>query len=187
MIATIPTLPYADMYSDPPVHVITSVYVRNFPTAPQVKQSSPTSANQAATVTSYTTVDEFLQHYIRLIKIRSDASLWPEGAEGPSPVAIELANSVLSVLKSKGVPPTKVVASGEGGVGICFVSGEKYADIECLNTGEILGVTTNRRDRPNVWSIDENSSDVEKAALRISQFLDTRKTKKNVSGRSRNR
>jgi hypothetical protein len=73
------------------------------------------------------------------------------GAEPPNVAARNSAARILSFLKDAGVVPTKIVPSAEGGVAICFVSGSRYADIECLNAGEILAVTYRGKEDPNVW------------------------------------
>ena len=58
-----------------------------------------------------------------------------------SPQAIELARDFLgSVLASESAPtPVRVCASVEGGVGIVFQRGSRYADVEFLNDGSIVG------------------------------------------------
>ena len=58
------------------------------------------------------------------------------GASRPNEEAIESAGAVLGSLQREGLlVPTKLLASAEGGVGICFVEGSRYAHIEILNEG----------------------------------------------------
>jgi hypothetical protein len=97
--------------------------------------------------------------------------LWPEGTEAPSNVAIAWAHLVLQQLQTDGLLPTRVVASAEGGVGICFIDGSKYADIECLNSGAILGVTSDKRHRPIVWEVQQDAREIARAAQRIREFI----------------
>ncbi len=63
----------------------------------------------------------------------------------PSPQAIESASDFLgSVLASESAPaPVRVCASVEGGVGIVFQRGSRYADVEFLNDGSIVGGALN--------------------------------------------
>ena len=124
---------------------------------------------------------EFANHFDKLEAIEKDRSLWPEGADAPSDLAITWALAVLQQLKADNLPPTRVVASAEGGVAICFVSGNKYVDIECLNNGAILGVTSNRRDRPTAWEIEPSVSNLTRASLRIRDFLKGPPTEENAS------
>jgi hypothetical protein len=187
MTSEIATLPYMDIFGEPPVLSGMSTFGRYASATNRGWPAATANVHLSATVTRYFIVDEFSPHVQKLIAIESDEKLWPEGAEGPTQVAINSAWEVIGHLKSKGFPPTKIVASGEGGVAVCFVSGDMYADIECLNSGAILGVTTNRRDRPNAWEIDETPGGIEAATHRISQFLNSRAPKKNDSRGSRNR
>jgi hypothetical protein len=85
--------------------------------------------------------------------------------------AIEHARAILYKLESENIEPIKVTPAAEGGVAICFANREKYSDIECLNSGEILGVISNRRDHPIVWEIEPNADGVARAITRIREFL----------------
>src|SRR5437764_2133473 len=113
----------------------------------------------------------FDHHYIKLKVLGKDRSLVPEGAEVPTLTVQAMASVMLEQLQANQIVPTRIVASAEGGIAICFMNDEKYADIEFLNSGEILGVVSNRRDKPTVWEIDPSSRELMGAALRISQFL----------------
>ena len=114
---------------------------------------------------------EFAEHYAKLDSIATDPSLWPEDAERPESYAIGCASEVIGQLANDGLVPTKVVASAEGGVAICFVAGDKYADIECFNSGEMLGVISNKYNRPSAWEIEQNSDGIARATAKISCFL----------------
>jgi hypothetical protein len=114
----------------------------------------------------------FDHHYVKLQALGKDLSLLPPGAEPPSVNAQVLASVMLRQLQAADqTPPTRVVASAEGGVAICFVSSNKYADVEFLNTGEILGVVSNRHDTPIVWQIGQSPREFMAAAFRISRFI----------------
>jgi hypothetical protein len=127
------------------------------------------------------TQKELAPHYAKLKRIESDPSLWPAEAEGPSPDAVKWACLVLQQLESGALPPTRVVASAEGGVAICFVQGDKYSDIECLNSGTILGVLSDGRGRPTVWEIEPSPGAIAWAVDRIRFFLDSSPAAKDVS------
>jgi hypothetical protein len=114
-----------------------------------------------------------------LLAVKDKPSLLPDGAEKPSDYAIAWASAMLEQFLADELPPTRVVASAEGGVAICFVNGNKYADVEFLNTGEILGVVSNRRDRPVAWEVGANSAGMAGASARIREFLDARTTSSN--------
>lgn len=118
----------------------------------------------------------FAEHYAKLKSLLSDPTLWPHEGERPGEKAKNWAWLVLQQLGEDEFLPAKIVASAEGGVAVCFVEGDKYADIECLNSGEILGVISNRRDRPTVWEIEQSATGVASATVRISQFFRGGKT-----------
>ena len=113
----------------------------------------------------------FDHHYLKLKALGKDRSLIPNGVAPPEPATQTLASVMLRQLHAAELAPTRIVASAEGGIAICFVRGDKYADIEFLNSGEILGVASNRRDRPTIWSIDPGLRELASAILRISNFL----------------
>lgn len=113
----------------------------------------------------------FAEHALKLKELQTDSLLLPEGAEAPTDMAMEWAQLVFDQLIRAELLPTKVVASAEGGVAYCFVAGDKYADIECLNSGALLGVTTNKRDRPFVWEIDPSANGIVRACETVEQFL----------------
>lgn len=113
----------------------------------------------------------FANHYMKLRALEKNAELWPEDGEPPTAQSIRWASVVLQALQEESVQPTRVVASAEGGVAVCFVKGNRYSDIECLNSGAILGVTSNRHDRPIVWEIEQNSRGLAQACSRIREFI----------------
>jgi hypothetical protein len=129
----------------------------------------------------------FDSHFAKLLAIRNEPSLCPDGAEKPSEGAIAWASAMLEQLLVDEIPPTRLVASAEGGVAICFVNGDKYADVEFLNTGEILGVVSNRRDRPVAWEVGANSSGMAGASARIRDFIYAPTPAPNDSRRARSR
>jgi len=90
--------------------------------------------------------------------------------ERPADGAILMANRVVDTLLEVGLIPDAIVPSAEGGVAICFVKVDKYADVECLNSGEILAVTSSRGVKPNVWSLDPDSITPESIAP-LSKYL----------------
>ena len=116
----------------------------------------------------------FIAHIQRLESLTSLNQLWDEDYEKPSALSKELAGEILNQLEMQEFEPSKIVASVEGGIAICFMQGDKYADIECLNSGEILGVKTNRRDRPFVWEIMRNKDAISQATQTIKSFIGKR-------------
>jgi hypothetical protein len=126
-------------------------------------------------------------HFSKLKALRTDQSLWPEDAEPPSNFATTWTHAIIQQLQADNLLPSRVVASAEGGLGVCFVAGNKYADIECLNSGTILGVISNKHDRPCVWEIEPNARGFARASERIREFFLASKTSADDSQRSTHR
>jgi hypothetical protein len=180
MIATAATLTY-----DYPAEIV--AFVAGPETfRPSARYSIPSGANPATSEATPANADaaEFAAHLSKLRKLAIDASLWTD-AGPPSDLATAWARLVLDQLQSEKLMPTRVVASAEGGVGICFVDGIKYADIECLNSGTILGVISDKRARPVVWEVEQNARGIARATERIRQFIYPSKTGANAAKRPR--
>jgi hypothetical protein len=166
MTAEAATLSY-EMYMSPIASATTLVGASKTP-------MPNTNWRVSATASEYTPVNqdvEFGRHFSKLEAIRTDRTLWADGAQAPQDPAIYWAFQVLQKLEHDMLRPSRIVASAEGGVAICFVREDIYADIECFNDGVILGAISDRRDRPIVWEIEPGPSDIARAAARIRKFL----------------
>ena len=118
---------------------------------------------------------ERADHLAKLNAFRTLQRGWDSyDAEPPSELAIANAKRVLHVIWSVGLGlPIKTIApSVEGGVGIVFAGSEqRYADIECFNDGEILGIISEGVSDPSVWTVGEESGMLRQAIEKISAFL----------------
>jgi hypothetical protein len=115
--------------------------------------------------------DVFADYFAKLSNIQSEEALRPETAPAPNQTAVAIARAVLSLFYQLALTPKQVTATADGGVAICFVNGNKYSDIECSNDGVILGVTSNRRDRPVVWEIEQSDAGIYEACARVRKFI----------------
>jgi hypothetical protein len=59
------------------------------------------------------------------------------GAPPPNDAAINLTRTVLRLLREDGMLPRQLTASAEGGLALCFIEKNRYAELEILNTGDI--------------------------------------------------
>jgi hypothetical protein len=105
--------------------------------------------------------------------IRSLKEGWDTyGGAVPTPASIEAARRIAEVALSIGLEPSKICPSAEGGTAVAFVRGDKYAhlyaDVECLNTGEITAVTS---DRKNVEAWEVTEGEIRAACEKIRSFL----------------
>jgi hypothetical protein len=78
------------------------------------------------------------------------------GSEPPSKQSVAVAASIAKAFIDFGLIPDAVGPSAEGGVAICFVRNQKYADIECFNSGETLAVRYSSNEDPKAWAIRPN-------------------------------
>ena len=131
----------------------------------------PAANNATSSYVSLQWGPEFASLFAKLDALEDNSSLTPSGAPTPNRQSIALARIILKRFHLIATIPDRVVASVEGGVAICFAEGNKYSDIECLNEGALLGVTTNRRDRPTVWEIDPSAAGISNACARVKNFI----------------
>ncbi len=143
--------------------------------------------NSSAAGVSTQESGKFAIHFGKVKALELDQSLWVEGVEPPSEFALAWARAFIQQLETDDFSPTGVVSSAEGGVGIYFVDGDNYADLECLNSGAILGVIANRSDRPVAWEVEQDARGLACASVRIREFLHPSKTTEAVSEQPRYR
>ena len=105
----------------------------------------------------------------RLVSLENDWDSY--GAEAPNRVSIDAARNVLDVLAEVDFEPTSVDPSAEGGVCLSFRRGNRYGDIECFNSGEILAVTSSGGDDTRVWEIRGFDQHLETALSKIRTFV----------------
>src|SRR5665213_1605638 len=77
------------------------------------------------------------------------------GAESPNTWARKCAEWILLDTPQFTIPD-RVAPSIQGGVAMFFYAADKYADIECFNSGEILGTTATGNGEPEIWTIRPN-------------------------------
>ena len=162
MIATTATLNYDSVPA-----IVLPISDRQNLTASSYFSSPPTSGDATSQY------GKFAPHFAKLSKIATEPSLLGEGDESPNVSALAWAFQFMQQFENMNCVPTKVVASANGGAAICFVAGNKYADIESLNSGAILGVISDKFNKPVVWEIEPNASGVAQAATRIRDFIYT--------------
>jgi hypothetical protein len=90
--------------------------------------------------------------------------------ERPSQQAIAAATGIAESFINFGLVPDAIVPSAEGGVAVCFLRNQKYADIECLNSGEVLAVRYSSQDDPQAWAVRANVAPDETVQT-VSQYL----------------
>ncbi len=102
---------------------------------------------------------ELYERLDRLAELREDWDTY--GAPPPNRSSISNAPSILALFEKAYLTPAKVVPSAEGGAGIVFVRGERYADVECLNDGDVLAAKYTGEGEPEVWEVKTRSEAVD--------------------------
>lgn len=93
------------------------------------------------------------------------------GGDAPTSDSIRNAKAIIGKAIVQGLLPSAILPSAEGGVAVCFATQLKYADIECLNSGEILAVHYGRDEEPHAWVVGQDENDAEITIRTISEFL----------------
>lgn len=100
-----------------------------------------------------------------LIELANLKSNWDTyGAPSPNHAAVGNAIRILSLMSPFDLAAAHIVPSAEGGVGFCFSSQGRYADIEAFNDGHILGVRYAGMEAPVLIQTDGTDDSI-KAAL----------------------
>lgn len=92
-------------------------------------------------------------------------------ADPPSEECRNKAKAAVTVAQLLDIYPKHVCPSAQGGIGLCWFGPERYADIEYLNDGEVLAVTSlqKNRDGIEVWEV----TDLPETLERIRKFINT--------------
>jgi hypothetical protein len=110
------------------------------------------------------------------IKTITELSLLNDGwdsyeAPKPNELAVKRAKRLLSSLSSYKLHPEKIMASVEGGIYFLLLKGNKYADIECDNDGDIIAYIHDRISEPEIWIIGNNDREINNSLVKIQKFL----------------
>lgn len=94
------------------------------------------------------------------------------GAPAPNDRALALAERVFSTIAAATLRPDRIVASAEGGVAFVFANGDRVADIEALNSGELLASTVDYgSDESRVWELTDSNHEIVAATETFRKFL----------------
>lgn len=110
------------------------------------------------------------EQFQKLVALRSLDARWESsGANPPNTTAIGLASEVLRELSEIDLPPSYIDPSTDEGVCISFRNADRYADIECFNSGDVLAVITRDDADPVIWEVPRDQ--VSQAVAKISRFI----------------
>ncbi len=112
---------------------------------------------------------EALKQLIELTKLKDGWDSY--GAPAPNATAIEKAYRILNFLEGSDFMTIRILPSAEGGVGICFLSGDHYADLECSNDGEVIGVRHIGKQVPTLVETDGSDTSIRNALEEIRNHI----------------
>jgi len=96
---------------------------------------------------------------------------WKRYSDPPSDFSLSIAKQILERLSEVAFFPSGITPSAEGGIGIYFEQGRKYADIEVLNSGKLLGVTSDRAGMIAPFEVAPSFEGYDKAITRVREFF----------------
>jgi hypothetical protein len=153
----------------PPVKVPTAIVGTNEPTQSEISQTvyfSQLKKETKSTESSHylsdrRTIDYFSFALSALLTTETNWNSY--GAAPPTAAAIDYARSVLAILGTRLLAPSRILPSADGGVSLIFSSERPTrAVIECLNDGEHLLVLYDLAGRVETfeWPTDQLKSQV---------------------------
>ncbi|MGA2905946.1 MAG: hypothetical protein ABSD98_19135 [Candidatus Korobacteraceae bacterium] len=108
-------------------------------------------------------------------RLRELAALQPNwddsGAEPPVEPAVSNASAFIDSFVDAGLIPDALTTSADGGVAICFVRSDRYADIECFNDGEVLAVRYSSTEDPKTWIVAQGPVAADATIQLLSTYL----------------
>ncbi len=114
----------------------------------------------------------YVKAQTQLCLLESLRSNWDSyGAPAPNEAAMGNAVRILEHMTPFDLSTAKIIPSAEGGIGFCFVVGDRYADIEASNDGDILGVRYVGKHTPALIPVDGTGESIEKALAQIRGHL----------------
>jgi hypothetical protein len=95
-------------------------------------------------------------------------------ASPPNDTSLKNARHAIAAIADAGLEANYINPSVEEGICVAFRVDDRYADIECFNSGEIVAATSDGRGTYSVWEI-ANSQQMTNALSIIRAFFKTAK------------
>lgn len=86
-------------------------------------------------------------------------------------MALRAAAKVLECLAAVDMPKPDVCPSVEEGVCISFWQRDRYAHVECFNTGEIVAAVMDEQRQHRTWAVERTAADVLSVVSEIRKHL----------------
>jgi|GEM_PF-1393299 len=102
---------------------------------------------------------------------RSQSHLRSLEVDPPNEFSIRSARLALKLFEVKGLNPSSLSISMDGGVAMSFVAGNNRAFLEFCNSEEIVAACYSELGATVVWQLQENQKDLSEAAIKIRVHL----------------
>lgn len=93
------------------------------------------------------------------------------GAPAPNATALKNALRIAKLLLAPDLERANIVPSAEGGIGFSFSVDDRYADIECSNEGDFLGVRYSGMETPVLIDLDGSDRSIQSALEEIRKHV----------------
>lgn len=93
------------------------------------------------------------------------------GSLPPNATAIKNTQDVLDNLYEINLTPVSVVPSAEDGITISFTKNNKHAILECYNDGDIMAMTYEGENQPDIWQMGSSLSEIKNELNRIYDII----------------
>jgi hypothetical protein len=150
-------------HDDSAAAVVVSAYIDNHQgaTSANINPAGAAGCNEA-----------FEPFHRDLQKLELAAATWRRTFPPPNEQAFSDARVLLRRLEAAQFVPTGIMASAEGGIGIYFRVGTRYADFECSNFGRITAFTSDGTGQVCAMLVEANFEDEIKAINDVRAFLE---------------
>ena len=82
-----------------------------------------------------------------------------------------IAHRVTAIARTEGVTCDRRVDAADGGIALCFFNGKRYADIECLNDGNVYSSLSDGQGYRNVTKVQRTNIGFLKAIQRVVEHM----------------
>lgn len=106
----------------------------------------------------------------QLEALRSDWNGY--NSEPPNISSVYWATIIVDRLYENSLRPSKIVPSAAGGIAVTFFSENKYADIEALNSGDIVALIKDKSNGTRqAWAVSAGDDDIQSAIDKIRNHI----------------
>lgn len=138
----------------------------------EVKQSAVATSAAAMRMWIEDNAKFFRRLFDHLAEIETATADWKRReTEPPSPSALDNARALLARFQASNIRPQRVIPTAEGGIGILFHAGVRYADYECANSGSITSLFSDGNGIVRAQVVHASFEGEEASLAQLAKFL----------------